>query len=162
VGIYRQAVYVTKEHYGYHYYLLYFMKEIRYNVNQSVWIADGERKGDCERREGAARTRKRCAFKDSVSYVPALTTISAKTKIPAKKTTWFLSTPPPPPTWFDVVLQGTPLIEPRGLCTVPNKYKSQLHESSPYRFQHFVRNTISTWSKLTTKAVLQWEFCTAD
>jgi len=51
----------------YQYYLLYFMKEIRHNSNQLVSIADGERKDGREQKRGAAKTRKLCAFKDSVS-----------------------------------------------------------------------------------------------
>ena len=33
-------------------------------VDQSVWMTDGEWKGDCEGRGGPARTRKRCPFND--------------------------------------------------------------------------------------------------
>jgi len=81
-----------------------------------VWIADGERKGDCERREWAARTRKRCAFKDSVSYVPALTTVPAKKQ--PKKTTCFLDPPHRGLTWF-YKEPPSPLNGTLGLCTVP-------------------------------------------
>jgi len=84
------------------------MKEIRYNVNQSVWIADGERKCDYERREGAARTWKRCAFKDSVSCKPGLTTPRFKPNNSQKRSRVFLFDPPPKKKWFDVALQGTP------------------------------------------------------
>ena len=84
------------------------MKAILCNVNQSVSIADGERKGDCERREGVAKTRKRCAFKDSVPYMPGLTTVSEKKAkqdhvvlvgtlpSPYRGLTWFNKDPPPP------------------------------------------------------------------
>ena len=65
---------LSQKNTGYLYYLLYFMNEIRYNANQSVSISDGERKGGCERRRRFGENlRKRCAFKDSVSYVPGLT-----------------------------------------------------------------------------------------
>jgi len=62
-----------------------------------------ERQHDCERRKGAAKTRKRCAFKNSsVSYVAGLTTVAKKQP---KKTTCFFDPP--------FLLNG-----PRGLFTV--------------------------------------------
>jgi len=99
------------------------MKEIWYNVNNNV-NRGGERKGDCERREGAARTRKRCAFKDSASLMCRLSPrFQAKTKtnknsqkdhvvfvgpLPRRGLMWLYTIPP------------SPLNGPRGLCTVPN------------------------------------------
>jgi len=63
----------------------------------------GKEKAIANEDEGAGRTRKRCTFKDSVSYVPGLTEISAKKQ--PKKTTWFFVGDPPPLThrgltWF--------------------------------------------------------------
>jgi len=58
----------------------------------------GKKIGDCERSEEAARARKRCAFEDSVPYVPGLTTVSVKKR--TKKTTCFLSDPPSPVDLF--------------------------------------------------------------
>jgi len=80
------------------------------------------REGDCERREGAARTRKRCALKDSVSYVQGLTTVAPQKT--AKEDHAVLCRTPPPSPWFAVVLQGPahPLKGPHGLCTVPNVF----------------------------------------
>ena len=85
---------------GYHYYLLYFIRQIRYNINRSVRIADGERKGDCERKEGATRTRKICAFCAGYNH-------GFRKKNNSQKDNVVFVGPPPPPTWFDVVLQGT-------------------------------------------------------
>jgi len=68
------------------------------------------------------RPRKRCAFKDSVSYAPGLTTVSVRKQ--PKETTWLIDGPAPPfPhygfTWFYKKPPSSPLYGPRGLCTVP-------------------------------------------
>jgi len=110
MGIYRQTIYATKKT-GCEYYLLYFIKEIRYNINQSVWIAEGERKGDCERGKGVARTRKRCAFKKlRISCARSHHGFSQKTS--KQDHLVFVGPLPPPPSWCDVILQGTPLLPP--------------------------------------------------
>ena len=112
--VFTGRLFTSQKSTGYHYHLLYFMKKIPYNVNQSVWIADGERKGDCERREGAAKRHE----KDAHLKTPLICRVSPLLqKKKPKKTTWFLSdllpppivvwrgltrTPPPPGriTWF--------------------------------------------------------------
>ena len=73
-----------------------------------LWTA--KEKATANEREGAARTRKRCAFKDSVSYVPGFTTVSEK-KNSQRRPCDFMSDLPPPHlslTWFhkDLPLNG--------------------------------------------------------
>jgi len=96
-------------------------------LSVSINIGRGKKRWYCEQRGWAARTRKSCAFKDSVSYVSGITTVSAygNSKKRPRVPFCFCRTPPPTPSspsWFDVVLHGDhlPLSGPRGLCTVPN------------------------------------------
>ena len=78
-GVFAGRLFTSQKNTGNHYYLLHYMKEIRYNVNQSVSMNSGwGEKGYCERIDEAARARKRCAYKDSVSYMPGFSTVSTK------------------------------------------------------------------------------------
>jgi len=101
------------------------MKEMLVTMLVAVSIADGERKGDCERKEGAARTRKRCAFKDSCFLCAG-----SHHDLRKKKFTWFFVGFPLPHrglTWF-YNKRPYPFNGACGLCTIPN-VKSRTVES---------------------------------
>jgi len=121
--------------------LLCIMKEIRYNVNQSVYqsqsvnikIADGEGKADCERREGAVRTRKRCAFR--LRLLCAHSKPGFSQKQPLKTTCFFCFC-------FFVVFLSDPPLSHRGLTWF---YKDPL---PPNRTTWFVCRPLTALDKL--------------
>jgi len=116
------SLFTSQKNTGYHYYLPYFMKETRYNVNHWVSIANGDRKGDWERREGAGEDPKKMLIQ-RLRFLCAGSHYGFSQKRPRVSFFFFFFFLDPPPLLFFFFFflwnPPSPLNGPRGLCTVP-------------------------------------------
>jgi len=118
--VFTGRLFTSQKNVVYNYYFLYLIKERRYSVNQSVWIADGKEKVMANEEKGRRGPEKGVHLK--TSSLTCRVSPRFQPKNSQKRQRGFLLDPPPSPF---VVLRGftrnrpSPLNGPRGLYTAP-------------------------------------------